>query len=245
MTTQLPEKESILLPPLPLAQTPSSRLSNPDDEDSHSLTPTSAPSKTRSPISPSPSSTPLHQLLLLNQSPIRRPRSRRLQMDVENLDPEYQPPRRRNRNNQQLSPNIEAPSLGFSSPRNIRRSRRRLEKKEDKEEVKIRRTAMKKHGSKTNRKERLVAVMVEEAPPPSPSLSSQQGTTCTGTVSLGTWKLVSDLVMWKDVSKSSFWFGFGSLFFLQSFFSKDLKFRYDFNFQSINNFKSNLNSITA
>lgn len=38
-------------------------------------------------------------------------------------------------------------------------------------------------------------------------------------------QLIADLVMWKDVAKSTLWFGFGSLCFLSSCFSKGLTFR--------------------
>ncbi|KAG9149919.1 hypothetical protein Leryth_009988 [Lithospermum erythrorhizon] len=37
-------------------------------------------------------------------------------------------------------------------------------------------------------------------------------------------KVVNDLIMWKDVSKSSLWFGFGSICFLSSCFAKGVKF---------------------
>lgn len=39
-------------------------------------------------------------------------------------------------------------------------------------------------------------------------------------------EMVNDLVMWKDVSKSSLWFGFGSLCFLSSCFTRGINFRY-------------------
>ncbi|KAE9588565.1 hypothetical protein Lalb_Chr22g0356661 [Lupinus albus] len=37
-------------------------------------------------------------------------------------------------------------------------------------------------------------------------------------------KLLGDLIMWKDLSKSVLWFGFGSLCFLSSFFTKGMNF---------------------
>ena len=39
-------------------------------------------------------------------------------------------------------------------------------------------------------------------------------------------QLVTDLIMWKDASKSSFWFGFGSVCFLSSCFTRGISFRY-------------------
>lgn len=38
-------------------------------------------------------------------------------------------------------------------------------------------------------------------------------------------QMVSDLIMWKDASKSTFWFGFGSLCLLSSCFTQGLNFR--------------------
>lgn len=38
-------------------------------------------------------------------------------------------------------------------------------------------------------------------------------------------QLISDLVMWKDVARSTLWFGFGSLCFLSSCFTKGVSFR--------------------
>jgi hypothetical protein len=37
--------------------------------------------------------------------------------------------------------------------------------------------------------------------------------------------LITELIMWKDVSKSSFWFGFGTLCFLSFCFTKGFNFR--------------------
>lgn len=36
---------------------------------------------------------------------------------------------------------------------------------------------------------------------------------------------MTELIMWKDVQKSTFWFGFGSLCFLSSCFTKGINFR--------------------
>ena len=38
-------------------------------------------------------------------------------------------------------------------------------------------------------------------------------------------QVVSDLIMWKDASKSTFWFGFCSLCLLSSCFTQGLNFR--------------------
>lgn len=39
-------------------------------------------------------------------------------------------------------------------------------------------------------------------------------------------EIISDLVMWRDVAKSTLWFGFGCLSFLSSCFAKGVNFRY-------------------
>ena len=38
--------------------------------------------------------------------------------------------------------------------------------------------------------------------------------------------VVFDLITWKDVAKSSLWFGLGCLCFLSSFFAKGISFRW-------------------
>lgn len=38
-------------------------------------------------------------------------------------------------------------------------------------------------------------------------------------------EMIGDLVMWRDVAKSSLWFGFGCLCFFSSFFTKGVTFR--------------------
>lgn len=37
---------------------------------------------------------------------------------------------------------------------------------------------------------------------------------------------INDLIMWRDVAKSTLWFGFGCLCFLSSCFAKGFSFRY-------------------
>ena len=38
-------------------------------------------------------------------------------------------------------------------------------------------------------------------------------------------QLITDLIMWKDVAKSSLWFGLGSLFFFSTCFTRGVSFR--------------------
>lgn len=42
----------------------------------------------------------------------------------------------------------------------------------------------------------------------------------------GLWEMVSDLVMWKNVGRSAFWFGSGSMLFVSSSFSRGMNFRH-------------------
>jgi hypothetical protein len=42
----------------------------------------------------------------------------------------------------------------------------------------------------------------------------------------GLWEWISELVMWRNVAKSSLWFGFGSMFFLSCSFSREITFRH-------------------
>lgn len=37
---------------------------------------------------------------------------------------------------------------------------------------------------------------------------------------------INDLIMWRDVAKSTLWFGFGCLYFMSSCFAKGFSFRY-------------------
>ena len=39
-------------------------------------------------------------------------------------------------------------------------------------------------------------------------------------------QLITDLIMWKDAAKSSFWFGLGSLFFFSSCIARGVSFRF-------------------
>lgn len=46
-------------------------------------------------------------------------------------------------------------------------------------------------------------------------------------------EVLHDLIMWKDVSKSSLWFGLGSISFLSSCFVKGVNFRYAFHLKHL------------
>ncbi|XP_058730410.1 reticulon-like protein B17 isoform X2 [Vicia villosa] len=105
----------------------------------------------------------------------------------------------------------------LSSPRNSRRSRRRseVEVREEKEialmdEVGKQR---KRRNSGRHKKDKLSLV------PFQPPTEEENG----GDLDrIG--MLIAELIMWNDVQKSTFWFGFGSLCFLSSCFTKGINF---------------------
>lgn len=104
-----------------------------------------------------------------------------------------------------------------ASPRSSRRSRRRVEQdiREERELVvgeEILVKPRKKRQSEMSRKDKSVS---------DPLIGESDGDGCNLKV-IG--EILNDLVMWKDVPKSSFWFGFGSLCFLSSCFAKGVNF---------------------
>ncbi|KAG8386851.1 hypothetical protein BUALT_Bualt03G0192000 [Buddleja alternifolia] len=107
-----------------------------------------------------------------------------------------------------------------ASPRSGRRSRRRLDQdnKEEREFVAgediLVKPRKKKHGDRSRTSKSISATSL-----PSPKSIDGDGYNLDG---IG--ELINDLVMWKDVSKSSLWFGFGSLCFLSSCFTKGVHF---------------------
>ncbi|XP_062020155.1 reticulon-like protein B17 [Rosa rugosa] len=174
--------------------------------------------------SPSPpsrkssASLPLHELLLLSPSPNPRRSKTRLADRFEMPDePAAEPvgPRRRCKS----SRGSQMGSLGCASPRNTRRSRRRseVEIREDKdlglgeEIVKVRKRRSKKD------KLSLVPCVL-----PSPTSSIMDDDDGSRLERIG--QLLNDLIMWRDVARSTLWFGLGSLFFLSSCFAKGVNF---------------------
>ncbi|KAF8391312.1 hypothetical protein HHK36_023616 [Tetracentron sinense] len=173
-----------------------------------------SPKKTSSPqIS---DSIPLQELLL-SPLPARRSKSRtveRIEMDEEPVDPIGS---RRRCKSRAASMGL----LGCASPRNGLRARRRLEQenREEKDVAVIEEKARKRRQSNRSRKEKLSLV------PSVPSSSSSPKTNDDDQSNLDRiGKLIFDLIMWNDVAKSSFWFGFGSLCFLSSCFGGGLSF---------------------
>lgn len=181
----------------------------------------SSPKKTLSPTSPSVKSSislPLHDLLLLSPSPGCKSKLRlaeRLEMAEE--------PAESNGSRRRVKSRVSTINgLGCNSPRNCRRPRRRLEQeiREERDlgvmEEMVR--ARKKRQSGKLRKEKLGLVTSSTL---SPKISDGVQSKID---QIG--QLIADLVMWKDVGKSTLWFGFGSLCFLSSCFSKGLTFSF-------------------
>ncbi|XP_058730408.1 reticulon-like protein B17 isoform X1 [Vicia villosa] len=106
----------------------------------------------------------------------------------------------------------------LSSPRNSRRSRRRseVEVREEKEialmdEVGKQR---KRRNSGRHKKDKLSLV------PFQPPKAEEENGGDLDRIGM----LIAELIMWNDVQKSTFWFGFGSLCFLSSCFTKGINF---------------------
>ncbi|TYH84852.1 hypothetical protein ES332_D02G224100v1 [Gossypium tomentosum] len=176
-----------------------------------------SPKKLTTPASPSPlslrsstNSLPLQELLLLSPaSPLRRSRTRladRLEMAEEVGAAELGGGSRRKCKSRASQTGV----LGCGTPRNSRRSRRRMEMelREDRDLVlgeEMGKPRKRRHSGKS-KKEKLKADDCEKCN------LDRMG------------EMISDLVMWRDVAKSSLWFGFGCLCFLSSCFTKGVTF---------------------
>ncbi|KAG5020880.1 hypothetical protein JHK87_016735 [Glycine soja] len=168
---------------------------------------TSPPPATAKPSAASPtSSLPIKELLLLSPSSARRSKAR--------FDEEVQEAagvRRRCKSRA-------AAAAQAASPRSLRRWRR-----EEKEGVAVEEVVKqrKRRHSGRHRKERLSLVPFQ--PPSTSSPTTKADEENRGDLDrVGA--LISDLIMWKDVSKSTLWFGLGCLCFLSSCFTKGVNF---------------------
>ncbi|KAL0733456.1 hypothetical protein Bca4012_009666 [Brassica carinata] len=108
----------------------------------------------------------------------------------------------------------------LASPRNPRRSRRRSEAVAEKEANVVNDEPAKPRKRKPNnarpKKEKKTS-------PPPPCSSPNDASSCQSDLNrIG--EMISDLVMWRDVARSTLWFGFGCLSFLSSCFAKGLNF---------------------
>ncbi|ONK80196.1 uncharacterized protein A4U43_C01F14960 [Asparagus officinalis] len=192
--------------------------------------------QTRPPISiHSPNPVSLHDLLLLSPPPYRKSRPRPKPVNVDEcLDAAAAAA------SAAVTTPISSRKKGKSraagaSPRNARRARRRLEKEnvreekelvpfEEEEGVRLRKKRSSR--SKVAHNER-AAQQVASLPPSSPlpeiceKQAEQDEISASGDLP---WELILELVMWKNAAKSSLWFGLGTMFFLSSWFSKDVEF---------------------
>ncbi|GMY10197.1 reticulon-like protein B17 [Fagus crenata] len=191
------------------------------EESSHlslDLIPPPSLKKTPSPASLSlrnSNSLPLHELLLLSPSPLRKSKTRltdRLEMAEELVEPNGSRRRCKSRAAQMGL-------LGCASPRNSRRTRRRseLEIREEKEPSLMEEMGKprKRRHSGRPKKEKLSLV---------PSSSSPKTEDEDGSNLDRIGQMITDLIMWRDAAKSSLWFGFGTLCFFSSCFAKGINF---------------------
>ncbi|XP_010540878.1 PREDICTED: reticulon-like protein B17 [Tarenaya hassleriana] len=183
-------------------------------------TPYPSPASLRSSYSP----VPVRELLLLSPSPLRKSRTRladKLEMAIDEAPEPAGAVRKRCK-----TKGGQKGLLACASPRNARRSRRRteaVEMKEDKEPNVVIDETLKPRRRKTSvrsKKEKQSSAPLL----PSPCSSSiPDEDVCQGDLDrIGA--IVSDLVMWRDAAKSTLWFGFGCLCFLSSCFTKGVSF---------------------
>ncbi|KAH7861585.1 hypothetical protein Vadar_028042 [Vaccinium darrowii] len=162
--------------------------------------------------SPSPPSLPLREILLLSPSPLRKSKTRLADKLVDAVEePVAVEPvgSRRKCKNRNGSMGV----LVCGSPRNGRRSRRRLEP--EVQEERDLGVVKKRRNSGRSKKDKLCLV------PSIPSPKTNDGDLL-NLDRVG--QLLTDLIMWNDVAKSSLWFGFGSLCVLSSCFAKGVSF---------------------
>ncbi|KAJ6958996.1 hypothetical protein D5086_029997 [Populus alba] len=179
--------------------------------------------KTPSSFSLKSSTNSPQEQLLLSPSPLKKSRNRlvdRYEMPEEGVLEQNGSRRRCKSRGSQMG------SLGCASPRSNRRLRRRLEveSREERDLIgfvdevgKVRKR--RQSGRSKKEKERLSLV---------PSLPSSSTTPKVDDGDGGNLErigmVVFDLIMWKDVAKSSLWFGLGCLCFLSSFFARGISF---------------------
>ncbi|KDP24091.1 hypothetical protein JCGZ_25748 [Jatropha curcas] len=186
----------------------------------HSSAKRTSPTPSALSLKSSTNSLSFQDLLLLSPSP-RKARTRladRLEM-AEEAAMEPTGSRRRCK-----SKAAHLSSMGCASPRHSRRSRRRseIEIKEDKDLVglveEIGKVRKRRHSGRS-KKEKLSLVPSVPSSSPSPKVEAGDESNLDR---IGI--IIYDLIMWKDVAKSSLWFGFGCLCFLSSCFAKGISF---------------------
>ncbi|CAB79645.1 hypothetical protein [Arabidopsis thaliana] len=173
-----------------------------------------------SPVSLSSPSSPvtLREILLLSPSPLRKSRTRLSnRFDMEAAEAAVTARRSKTKGGQNGL-------LASPSPRNFRRSRLRSEAmvdtKENTEPIVVVTDEKKQNQRKQkklgrSKKEKHSSVPLLASPSPS---SDQPQDVCQGDLERIR-ENISDLIMWRDVAKSTLWFGFGCICFLSTCFA--------------------------
>ncbi|VAI76803.1 unnamed protein product [Triticum turgidum subsp. durum] len=187
------------------------------------------PSRPQGPASPSPSLSPRDDVPPLSpprNSPTRRRRSKPLRAAVVDQGAgAVGSPRRKCRG-------AGEPRAAASPGKNVRRARRRLDN-DGGRELTANEAADEEAAGKTQRRKTaaqpLAAVKEKKgsslALVPYPPINPTRGAENVEQFDWeGLWERVVDLVMWKNVGRSAFWFGSGSMLFVSSSFSRDVNF---------------------
>ncbi|CAA7050142.1 unnamed protein product [Microthlaspi erraticum] len=185
-------------------------LSSPKKYDTPYPSPASLINSPSSPVT-------LREILLLSPSPLRKSRTRLSnRFDMEAADAVARRYKTKGGQNG---------LLGSASPRSCRRSRRRSEiVVETKEEKELPIVALTDEKPQKPRKQKKTGRSKKEKHISIPSLPSDQNEeVCQGDLERIRENL-SDLIMWRDVAKSTLWFGFGCICFLSSCFAKGFHF---------------------
>ncbi|KAL9340002.1 hypothetical protein Peur_066221 [Populus x canadensis] len=165
---------------------------------------------------------PLRELLLLSPSPSRKSRTRLADRDEmpEEGGLEQNGSRRRCKTR-----GSQTGSLGCASPRSNRRLRRRLEveSREERDLIglvdEVGKVRKRRHSGRSKKEKEKLSLV--HSFPSSNSTTIDEGD---GSNLDRIGMVVYDLIMWKDVAKSSLWFGLGCLCFLSSCFAKGVNF---------------------
>ncbi|KAF5801424.1 hypothetical protein HanXRQr2_Chr06g0247981 [Helianthus annuus] len=172
-----------------------------------------SPNNTLSPKPQNPLS--VRDLLLLSPSPAAKKPKTRLDVCEEVSDPHGSRRRCKNR------------FANVGSPRNSRRSRRRVEEiRDDKDSMCVddlvvanNKVKKKRHGGRSKKDKSTSCPSISS---PKANVDGEDNDYGYDFHRIGT--LVNDLIMWNDVAKSTLWFGFGSLCILSSCFTTGVSF---------------------
>ncbi|CAH8318180.1 unnamed protein product [Eruca vesicaria subsp. sativa] len=183
-------------------------LSSPKSND----TPYPSPASLYSPSSP----VTLREILLLSPSPLRKSRTRLAnRFEMEAAEAVAAARRCKTKGGQSCA-----------SPRNCRRSRRRSEVMEEPKGVVVlndEKATKQRKCKKTGRSKKEKQSFVPSLPSPPCVSSDLSEDVCQGDLERIR-ENINDLIMWRDVAKSTLWFGFGCLCFLSSCFARGFSF---------------------